>query len=94
MIKPLHDNVVLEKEKAEEKTASGIILTDTSKEMPTIGKVIAVGPGKVNRHGEVLPMNVKIGDRVIFEKYGNSEVKVDDQEYLIVAEDKILAIIE
>jgi len=93
MIRPLHDNVVLEVEKAEEKTASGIILTDTNKEVPTIGKVIAVGPGKASHKG-VKPMSVKVGDRVIFEKYGNSEVKIEDKEYLLVAEDKILGVIE
>jgi len=93
MIRPLHDNVVLELEKAEEKTASGIILTDSNKEKPTIGVVIAVGPGRT-RKGELIPMNVKVGDRVVFEKYGNSEVKIDDEEYLIVAEDKILGVLE
>ena len=93
MIRPLQDKVVLEVEKAEEKTASGIILTDTNKEMPTIGKVIAVGPGKVTDKG-ITPIDVKVGDRVIFEKYGNTEVEIDKQEYLIVAEDKILGVIE
>jgi len=93
MIRPLHDNVVLEMEEAEEVTSSGIILTDSNKEKPTIGKVLAVGPGKVTDKG-LSPMNVKVGDRVIFEKYGNSEVKIDDQEYLIVAENKILGILE
>ena len=93
MIRPLHDNVVLEMEKVEDVTASGIVLTDSNKEKPTIGKVIAVGPGKYTDTG-LRPINVKVGDRVIFEKYGNSEVKIDDEEYLIVAEDKILGVIE
>ena len=93
MIRPLHDNVVLELEKAEDKTASGIILTETNKEKPTIGVVIAVGPGKM-RKGELQAMSVKVGDRVIFEKYGNSEVKIEEEEYLIVAEEKILGILE
>ena len=93
MIKPLHDNVVLELEEAEEVTASGIILTETNKEKPTVGKVLAVGPGKLTDKG-LMPMNVKVGDRVIFEKYGNSEVEIDEQEYLIVAESKILGILE
>ena len=94
MIKPLHDNVILEVEEAEEVTASGIILTESNKEKPTIGKVIAVGPGKTTDKGLIPLESVKVGDRVIFEKYGNSEVKIDDQEYLIVAEDKILGVIE
>ena len=94
MIKPLHNNVVLEVEAAEDVTASGIILTDSNKEKPTIGKVIAVGPGKRTDIGFIPLDSVKVGDRVIFEKYGNSEVKIDDQDYLIVADDKILGIIK
>ena len=94
MIRPLHNNIILEVEEAEDVTASGIILTDSNKEKPTIGKVIAVGPGKTTHKGLIPLDSVKVGDRVIFEKYGNSEVKIDDQEYLIVAEDKILGVIE
>ena len=93
MIRPLHNNVVVDLEKVEDITASGIILTDSNKEKPTIGKVIAVGPGKMTDKG-LTPVNVKVGDRVIFEKYGNSEVVIDDEEFLIVAEDKILGVIE
>ncbi len=93
MIRPLHDFVVLELEKAEEQTASGIILTDSNKEKPTIGKVLAVGPGKVTEKG-VVALSVKVGERVVFEKYGNTELKIDGNEYLVVAESKILGILD
>lgn len=93
MLKPLHDNVILEKEKVENKTASGIILSEKPKEQPSTAVVIAVGDGEV-ADGKIIPMNVKVGDRVIFKKYGGTEVKIDDNEYLIVSEKDILAIIE
>lgn len=93
MIRPLHDNVILELEKAEEQTASGIILTDSSKEKPTIGVVLAVGPGKATKHG-LRPVSVAVGDRVVFEKYGNSDITIDGKEYLVVAESKILGVLE
>ena len=93
MLKPLHDNVVLEKEKVETKTASGIILTDKPKEQPSIGKVIAVGEGEIG-DGKLVPLNLKTGDKVIYKKYGGTEVTVNEEEYLIVSAKDILAVIE
>ena len=95
-IKPLSDRVVLEAISVEEKTASGIVLPDTAeKERPEQGKVIAVGPGKVVAELEKrVPVNIKVGDVVLFTKYGPNEVKVDGKEYLIAREEDILAILE
>jgi len=94
-IKPLADNVLIEPEKEEEKTETGIYLPDTAdKGRPEKGKVVAVGPGKKDSSGKSNPLEVKKGDRVIFTKYGPNEVKVDDKEYLIAKEEDILAVIE
>ncbi len=92
MIKPLADRVVVKVVKAEEKTKGGIVLPDTAKEKPQEGEVIAVGPGKVLDNGERLAPEVKVGDRVIFAKYGGTEVKIEGEEYLILRENDILAI--
>lgn len=93
-IKPLHDRVLLEAVK-EERKKGGIILPETvEKERPQEGIVIAVGPGKFDEDGKRMPMTLKKGDKVLFTKYGPSEVKVDDKEYLIAREDDIIAIIE
>ncbi|MCX8036336.1 MAG: co-chaperone GroES [Candidatus Sumerlaeia bacterium] len=94
-IKPLGDRVLVQRlEEAEEKTAGGIIIPDTAKEKPQRGKVIAVGPGRMNEDGKLLPMNVKVGDEVLFGKYSGSDVKIDGVEYLIIKEDEIYGIIE
>ncbi|HCC60126.1 MAG: co-chaperone GroES [Candidatus Staskawiczbacteria bacterium RIFOXYC1_FULL_37_43] len=94
-IKPLADHILIEPIKEEEKTKAGIFLPDTaSKEKSEEGKVIAVGPGKKTDEGKIIPVSVKPGDKVLFSKYGPSEIKVDDKEYLIAREDDILAIIE
>lgn len=93
MIKPLNDLVLLEVEEVESKTASGIILTETKKEKSTIGRVIAVGQGRVV-DGKVTPLTVKENDRVIFDQYGGSTIKYDNKEYLIISESKLLAVIE
>ena len=93
-IKPLHDRVLLEAVK-EERKKGGIILPETvEKERPQEAIVIAVGPGKFDEDGKRMPMTLKKGDKVLFTKYGPSEVKVDDKEYLIAREDDIIAIIE
>ena len=92
--RPLHDRVVVKRIDAEEKTKGGIIIPDTAKEKPQEGKVIAVGNGKVNEDGKKIALDVKAHDRILFGKYSGSEVKVDDQEYLIMKEDDVLAIIE
>ena len=93
---PLADRVLLKPEGVEDKkTASGIYIPDTAqKEKPERGKVIAVGEGKRNDDGEVLPLRVKVGDTVMFSKYGYDEVKIDDDEYYIVSESNILAVIK
>lgn len=94
-IKPLAGYILIEPSKEEEKTKSGILLPETAeKERSEQGTVIAVGPGKKNSKGEHIPINVKVGDRVLFTKYGPHEIKVDDKEYLIAKEEDILAIIE
>lgn len=94
-IKPLADYVLLEPIKEEEKTKAGILLPQTAeKEKPEQGKIIAVGPGKRDEKGNIVPMSVKVGQRVLFKKYGPDEIKVDDKEYLICKEEDILAIIE
>lgn len=92
MLKPLFDNVVLEREKHENKTASGIFLSE-AKEEPQVGKVLAVGPGKVEA-GQLIKPTVKVGDRVVFKKYGSTEIELDKEEYLIISEEDILAVVE
>ncbi len=94
-IKPLADHVLIEPLKQEEKTKSGILLPESSdKERPEQGKVVAIGPGKKDDNGKLVPMEVKVGDMVLFTKYGPNEVKIDEKEYLIAKEDDILAILE
>ncbi|WP_188883368.1 co-chaperone GroES [Alicyclobacillus cellulosilyticus] len=93
MLKPLADRVVVRPLEREEKTASGIFLPDTAKEKPQEGEVIAVGPGRYE-DGKRIEMDVKVGDRVIFSKYAGTEIKVDNQELLILRESDILAIVQ
>lgn len=94
-IKPLSDHILIEPIGQKEKTETGIILPDTvEKERPEQGKVIAVGPGKKTKSGNIVPLEVKEGDKVLFTKYGPNEIKVGDKEYLIAKEEDILAIIE
>ena len=94
-VRPLRDRVLLERvvEESEQKVG-GIIIPDTAKEKPQQGKVIAVGSGRVNDKGDVLPLDVKAGDTVLFGKYSGSEIKVDGKEYLIVREDEILGVVD
>lgn len=93
-LRPLGDRVIVKPLEVEEKTKGGIILPDTAKEKPMQGEVIAVGPGKRSENGELQPMDVKVGDRVLYGKYSGTEVKIDDVEYLILRENDILAVIE
>ena len=94
-IKPLSDHILIEPIKEEEKTKTGILLPETAeKERPEQGKVIAVGPGRKNKKGEYIPLDVNPGQKVLFTKYGPNEIKVDDKEYLIAKEEDILAILE
>ncbi|MDX8363294.1 MULTISPECIES: co-chaperone GroES [Bacillaceae] len=93
MLKPLGDRVVIQIEETEEKTASGIVLPDTAKEKPQEGKVVAVGSGRVLDSGERVALEVAVGDSIIFSKYAGTEVKSDGNEYLIVRESDILAVL-
>ena len=91
--RPLHDRVLVQPLDGEEKTAGGIIIPDTAKEKPSEGKVIAVGPGAKTEAGKILPMEVKVGDLVLFGKWSGTEVKIDGVEYSIMKESDILGII-
>ena len=93
-IRPLQDRLIVKRIAEEEKTKGGIIIPDTAKEKPIEGKVIAVGNGKVLEDGKVRPLDVKAGDRILFAKYGGTEVKIDGEEHLIMREDDILGVIE
>ena len=92
-IKPLADRIVVAPEEAEEKTASGIILPDTAKEKPQIGKIVAVGSGRVTDSGDTIKMSLKVGDRILYGKYSGSEITVDDQDVMIMKESDVLAIL-
>ena len=92
LIRPLHDRVIIRRLDEEEQVRGGIIIPDTAREKPQQGEVIAAGEGKFRDDGTRQPLDVKPGDRVLFGKYSGSEVKIDDQEYLIMREDEILGI--
>lgn len=93
-LKPLSNRVFIEPVEEETTTKSGIVIPDTAKEKPLKGRIVAVGPGKYNEGGELIPMSVKVGDLVLFKKYGPDEIEVDGKKYLVGEEDDILAIIE
>ncbi|MFA4028599.1 MAG: hypothetical protein GDYSWBUE_000615 [Candidatus Fervidibacterota bacterium] len=93
-IKPLRDKVLIKVEEEEEKTAGGIYLPDTAKEKPQRGIVVAVGDGKVTDEGKVIPISVKVGDRVIFSKYAGTEIKLNGEKHVILSADDIYAVIE
>ena len=93
-IRPLHDRVVVERSEAEKTSAGGIVLPDNAKEKPKRGTVIAVGPGRTLENGEVLAVGVKKDDRVLFDAYAGSEVKLDGKEYIVLAENELLAVID
>jgi chaperonin GroES len=92
--RPLHDRVVVRRIEAEEKSAGGIIIPDTAKEKPSQGEVITVGPGGRDESGKLIPIDVKVGDRVLFGKWSGTEVKIDGQELLIMQESDIMGIID
>jgi len=92
--RPLHDRVVVRRIEAEEKTAGGIIIPDTAKEKPIEGEVIAVGPGARNEQGQLVALDVKEGDRILFGKWSGTEVKIDGEELLIMKESDIMGIVE
>lgn len=93
-IKPLNDRVLVLRIEQEDKTSGGIIIPDTAKEKPQEGKVVGVGPGKLDENGKRVPPEVKVNDRVLFGKYSGTEIKIDDVEHLIMREDDILAIVQ
>jgi chaperonin GroES len=93
-MRPLHDRVIVRRVEEERRSAGGIVIPDTATEKPIKGEIIAVGRGKILENGEVRPMDVKVGDRVLFGKYSGTEVKVDGQELLVMREEDIMAILE
>jgi chaperonin GroES len=94
MLKPIGDRIVVRPKSAEEMTKSGIILPDTAKERPQEGEVMAVGTGRIMDDGTVVALSVKVGDTVLFSKYGGTEIKIGGEEYIILREDDVLAVLE
>ncbi len=92
-IKPLEDRIVVKTLEAEQTTASGLVITDTAKEKPQEGEVLAVGPGRVDDNGQRIPLDVEVGDKVIYSKYGGTEVKYAGEEFLILSARDILAVL-
>ena len=93
-IKPLYDNVLIQRVETSDTTAGGIVLPDSAKEKPTEGRIIAVGDGKLGKEGERLPLSVSIGDRILFGSYAGTPIKEEGEEYLILGESEILAIVD
>lgn len=93
-VRPLHDRIFVKRIEEKESVKGGIIIPDTAKEKPQEGEVIAVGNGKKTEDGKIIPLDVKAGDRILFGKYSGTEIKIDDQEYLILREDEVLGILE
>ena len=93
-IRPLHDRILVKRIEEQEVRRGGIIIPDTAKEKPQEGKVVAVGDGKILEDGKRVPLDVKVGDRVLFGKYSGSEVKIEDEDYLILKEEEILGVLE
>ncbi|MGE4519634.1 MAG: co-chaperone GroES [Desulfobacteraceae bacterium] len=93
-IKPLQDRVVVKRIEEPAKTKGGIIIPDTAKEKPSEGEVVAVGNGRITNDGKTIPMELKVGDKVLFSKYGGHELKIDGEEYIIMGQDDIYAVVE
>lgn len=93
-LRPLQDRIIVKRIEEEAKTAGGIFIPETAKEKPQQGEIIAVGNGKKTEDGKVLPVDLKVGDKVLFGKYAGTEIKLDGQEYLIMREDDILGVLE
>ncbi len=93
-VRPLHDRLLVKRIEEKETVKGGIIIPDSAKEKPQEGEVIAVGNGKKTEEGKVIPLDVKAGDRILFGKYSGTEIKIEDQEYLILREDEVLGVIE
>jgi chaperonin GroES len=92
--RPLHDRVVVRRVESEEKTAGGIIIPDTAKEKPQEGEIVAVGPGGRDESGKLIPIDLKVGDRILFGKWSGTEVKIDSEELLIMKESDVMGVIE
>lgn len=93
-IRPLNDRILVKRLEEEEKTKGGIIIPDSAKEKPAEGKVVAVGKGKVNDKGDTIPMQVAVGDHVLFSKYGGTDIKIEGEDFLIMREDDVLGVVE
>ena len=93
-IRPLHDRIIVVRLEEETKTAGGLIIPDTAKEKPQQGKVIAAGKGKKTEDGKILPLDVKVGDKILFGKYAGTEIKIEGKEFLMMREDDVLGVIE
>ena len=93
-IRPLNDRILVKRMASEEMSAGGIIIPDSAKEKPAEGEIVAVGPGKLNDNGERTAMDVKVGDVVLFSKYGGTDIKLDGDDFLIMREDDILGVVE
>ena len=93
-IRPLHDRVIVKREDEERKSPGGIVIPDTAAEKPIRGKIVAVGKGKILEDGKVRPLDLKVGDKILFGKYGGTEVKVDGDDLLVMREEDVMAIIE
>jgi len=93
-LRPLSDRILVERVDEDEKTKGGIIIPDTAKEKPAEGKIVATGNGRMGEDGKLLPMDVKVGDSILFSKYGGTDVKIDGIDYLILRQDDVLGIIE
>ena len=93
-LRPLSDRILVQRVEEDEKTKGGIIIPDTAKEKPAEGKIVATGNGRMGEDGKLLPMDVKVGDRVLFSKYGGTEVKIDGEDYLIMRQDDVLGVVE
>jgi len=93
-LRPLSDRILVERVEEDAKTKGGIIIPDTAKEKPAEGKIIATGKGRMGEDGKLLPMDVKVGDRILFSKYGGTEIKIEGIDYLILRQDDVLGVIE
>ncbi len=93
-LRPLQDRILVERVEEDEKTKGGIIIPDTAKEKPAEGKVVAAGNGRIGEDGKALPMELKVGDRILFSKYGGTDVKIDGNDYLIMRQDDVLGVVE
>ena len=93
-IRPLHDRVIVKREEEEKKSQGGIIIPDTATEKPIFGKVVAVGKGKILENGEIRPLDLKVGDKILFGKYSGTEVKMDVDELVVMREEDVMAVVE